>query len=252
MVNSLQARPSRRSRPVRYECRYRCRAGHRRSPTPPTTRSSSSARATLSSRRRHRDRSRGPSECVRSGERAEIETCLTPVVSRAVWSWRRIFENAAFTNQIVEISGAVRLKRVMETFNDFAGNFAVDVHFLTSLSYVATGWPQVPQSRPGTPRHYRHPRQRPLDPDQPGRPGDLTLFGRHPRARISPFFARKAEWTSRKRNAPGVPTHRGGVHSGGLGPGASRGCGAGEIGEVPRLAADGLLNTIRELGVAAV
>ena len=52
----------------------------------------------------------------------EIEACLTPVVSRAVWSWRRIFENAAFTNQIVEISGAVRLKRVMETFNDFAGN----------------------------------------------------------------------------------------------------------------------------------
>jgi hypothetical protein len=72
----------------------------------------------------------------------ESEASVTPFVACSIRSRRRIFENAALANQVVEVFGAVRLKGAIEAFHDFAGNFAISGHFRTSLNHVAAVDPE--------------------------------------------------------------------------------------------------------------
>jgi hypothetical protein len=72
----------------------------------------------------------------------ESEAGLTPFVARSIRDRRRVFENAAFADEIIEVFGAVPLKCIMEAFHNFAGNFAFSGHFLTSLSHGAAVDPE--------------------------------------------------------------------------------------------------------------
>jgi len=67
----------------------------------------------------------------------EIEASLTPFVSRAIWSGPGIFKNAALTNQVVEIFGAVRLNASLKRLRISSVTSLLVFISLTSLSLGA-------------------------------------------------------------------------------------------------------------------
>src|SRR5690606_4039743 len=62
----------------------------------------------------------------------EIETGRAALVARTIRSGSGIFENASFADQVVKVLRATLFKRVIETFENFAGGFAVGIHLFTS------------------------------------------------------------------------------------------------------------------------
>src|SRR5690606_20938559 len=48
----------------------------------------------------------------------EGEAGIATFVARTIWRWRRIFENAAFADEIVEFLGAMIPKGIIEAFHD--------------------------------------------------------------------------------------------------------------------------------------
>jgi hypothetical protein len=64
----------------------------------------------------------------------ESEASFTPFVARSIRGRRRILEDTALADEIIEVFGAMLLKCVVEAFHDVAGSFAVTGHSLTSLN----------------------------------------------------------------------------------------------------------------------